>query len=293
MFIPSAFPDSNVPLGIVEMDPQDPMGLHHHPYVELVLVRRGHATHLAGDRALPLAAGEVFVVPPDLPHGYADCAGLHLINVCFDPIGLGLPVARLARLPGYQALFAIEPQLRRRTGFAGQLQLDAARLERLWAQAEALRHELRAHEPGFELQTAARLQLLLIELSRIYQAQRGEQAQDLLRLGELLARIDHHLAEPLGVERIAGWAKASAPTLQRWFRTRLGCSVAAWITRLRMERARDLLLQGRLPIAAVGERVGIPDANYFARLFRRHHGASPSAWRQGERTTTGDDSTPL
>lgn len=284
MFIPEAFPDRRFPLGIVEMDPQDEMGLHHHGYVELVLVRRGRATHLAGDRQLPLAAGEVFVIPPAFPHGYAECDDLHLINVCFEPTGLGLPLSRLQRLPGYQALFALEPRLRAERGFAGQLQLDAEQLDRLWQRAVALQGELRQREPGYQLQATALLQQLLIALSRIYQDQRGGDAGELLRLAALLARIDRHLAEPLDVERIAAWADVSSPTLQRWFRASLGCPVGAHVTRLRLERARELLLGTDLPIAAVGEQVGVTDPNYFARLFRHHHGAAPGAWRREHRS---------
>lgn len=282
-FIPQAFDDPRFPLGVVRMDPQMDMGLHHHPYVELVLIRSGSGQHLAGDHALPLAGGQVFVIPPGLAHGYADCRELRLVNLCFDPQGLGLPEGPLGRMPGYQALFALEPHLRARHGFAGHLALEATMLQGLLDRADELARELRERKPAFELAASATLQHFLITISRHYQAQRGDDVASVLRFSEVLARIDRHLAEPISVERLARWGAVSTPTLQRWFRARFSCSASAYVTRLRLERARTLLLHGDLTIASISERVGIADHNYFARLFRRHHGAAPAAWRAAHR----------
>nr|MBA3710514.1 AraC family transcriptional regulator [Planctomycetota bacterium] len=41
----------------------------------------------------------------------------------------------------------------------------------------------------------------------------------------------------------------------------------------------DLLIGGELPISEVARRVGIPDANYFSRLFTRSVGSTPRRYR--------------
>ena len=46
-----------------------------------------------------------------------------------------------------------------------------------------------------------------------------------------------------------------------------------------MEKARDLLINTRLPIRHVGEAVGCPDQNYFSRLFKNYTGFSPIEYR--------------
>lgn len=286
LFIPQVFADPRFPLGVLRMDPQFDMGLHHHPYVELVLIRSGTGQHLAGDHALPLASGQVFVIPPGLAHGYAECRDLRLVNVCFDPQGLGLPLGPLGRLPGYQALFALEPHLRARHGFAGHLTLEDTVLQGLLDRADELARELRERGPAFELAASATLQHFLITISRCYQTQRGEGVASVLRFSAVLARVDRHLREPLRVERLAHWGAVSTPTLQRWFRARFGCSASAYITRLRLDRARTMLLHSDVTIASIGEHVGLTDANYFARLFRRHHGLPPTAWRAAHRVAS-------
>lgn len=52
---------------------------------------------------------------------------------------------------------------------------------------------------------------------------------------------------------------------------------------LRLERAQRLLATTDRPIAVIAAAVGLPDANYFARCFRRRVGCTPGVWRARER----------
>lgn len=53
-----------------------------------------------------------------------------------------------------------------------------------------------------------------------------------------------------------------------------------WIDEALVLEAKSLLLQTALPVADIAALVGIPDASYFSRLFRRVEGRPPSAVRQ-------------
>lgn len=47
-----------------------------------------------------------------------------------------------------------------------------------------------------------------------------------------------------------------------------------------MDKEKQLLLQSDCSIAEIAAQVGIPDYNYFAKLFRRQEGMSPSKYRR-------------
>ncbi|MEM7801744.1 MAG: helix-turn-helix transcriptional regulator, partial [Chloroflexota bacterium] len=55
--------------------------------------------------------------------------------------------------------------------------------------------------------------------------------------------------------------------------------VMAYLMRLRIERAKQLLLEHDLMIGQVGEQVGIEDLRYFSTRFRRETGMTPSQYR--------------
>jgi AraC family transcriptional regulator len=96
-----------------------------------------------------------------------------------------------------------------------------------------------------------------------------------------LACIESGLAGPLTVSGVAEAAGVSHNHLTRLFREHAGTTVIAYIRRRRLDRARHLLRESTLPIAAIAASVGIPDLQAFNKACRRELGASPRTIRAG------------
>lgn len=60
---------------------------------------------------------------------------------------------------------------------------------------------------------------------------------------------------------------------------RFGMGIMQYITERRIERAKELLAEGK-SIADTAEECGFADYNYFCKVFRKHTGASPSAYKK-------------
>lgn len=97
-----------------------------------------------------------------------------------------------------------------------------------------------------------------------------------------LAHIESHLAEPLTAPEVARASGVSHNHLLRLFRAETGSTVVAYVRRRHMERARHLLRESTLPIAAIADAVGIGDLQAFNKACRREWGASPRGVRGGE-----------
>ena len=99
------------------------------------------------------------------------------------------------------------------------------------------------------------------------------EARDLLhdpgRVGSL-----GELAEAVGVHPV---------TLARGFRRAYGCSVGAYLRRLRVARAAQRLAETDNPLAGIALEAGFADQSHFSNLFRRETGVSPSAFRRSVR----------
>lgn len=54
----------------------------------------------------------------------------------------------------------------------------------------------------------------------------------------------------------------------------------AYLLNLRIDLAKILLTKTELPVNEISARVGYPDANYFAKLFRQETGMTPSQYRK-------------
>lgn len=84
----------------------------------------------------------------------------------------------------------------------------------------------------------------------------------------------------LSVAGIASTLGCSANYLSRRFHEERGMTLGAWITRERLEMARDLLSEQRHSISEIGWMCGFSSPSYFIRVFRQQAGFTPRAWRE-------------
>jgi signal transduction histidine kinase/DNA-binding LacI/PurR family transcriptional regulator/AraC-like DNA-binding protein len=100
-----------------------------------------------------------------------------------------------------------------------------------------------------------------------------------------VAYINAHYASPLTRWQVAQSVNASEDYLSRVFRRELGLTPWEYLTRLRIQRAKELLMSGADSVAVVGARVGFPDQAYFSRVFKKITGSTPQGFREGHRQT--------
>jgi AraC family transcriptional regulator len=176
------------------------------------------------------------------------------------------------------------------------IEADAAGVDRLGPHARVLEHRASFHDAHLSLlgcrllaelragDNAAPLAIEGLLLEVLAGASRADQfrlggttpsrwvmeARDLLhepgRVGSL-----GELAEAVGVHPV---------TLARGFRKVYGCSVGAYLRRLRIARAAQRLAETDDALAEIALEAGFADQSHFSNLFRRETGVSPSAFRR-------------
>ena len=95
-----------------------------------------------------------------------------------------------------------------------------------------------------------------------------------------LKYIRQHAWEDMSVASLARNIAVGRRLLERRFRSVLGRSVLEEISRVRVERAKELLTDTNLPITAVASQSGFPSARRLDVLFARLTGLSPTAYRR-------------
>jgi AraC-like DNA-binding protein len=92
--------------------------------------------------------------------------------------------------------------------------------------------------------------------------------------------IDSNPAEAITLQTLAAHAHVSASYLRALFRRQVGSSILRYQQDRRMQHALELLNQPHLSLSEIARRCGYNDVEYFARLFRRFHHASPGKLRR-------------
>lgn len=91
--------------------------------------------------------------------------------------------------------------------------------------------------------------------------------------------IDDHLAEPFSLADVARHIPVNPSYLSVLFKEQLNVTFSEYVTRARMQKAKELLLTTALPVWEVAERVGYRTAKYFIKQFKDYAGMSPGQYR--------------
>ena len=97
--------------------------------------------------------------------------------------------------------------------------------------------------------------------------------------------IESHLAEDFGVEEVADYMYLSRSHLSREFKAQMGISIIDYIIQRRMERAKEMVREGKLSADEIAAAVGYADSRYFQRSFKKYTGHSIREYRNLQRYT--------
>jgi len=100
-------------------------------------------------------------------------------------------------------------------------------------------------------------------------------------LDEANAIVEREYASDLALDDIARRVASSRRQLQRAYAEIGGTTFRDHLTRVRMDRAAELLASRALTVREVAHRVGYRQPAQFAKAFRRHRGVAPSDFRAG------------
>jgi AraC family transcriptional regulator len=95
--------------------------------------------------------------------------------------------------------------------------------------------------------------------------------------------LQERLAGQVTIAEIAQECQLTPSHFARAFRRSFGQAPHAYLTELRLERARELMLTTDLPLAQVALLCGFGDQSYFTRIFTRQAGTSPGLWRRSRK----------
>lgn len=96
---------------------------------------------------------------------------------------------------------------------------------------------------------------------------------------EALRYVEEHLHQGLGLRDAAQHVHLNPSYFSVLFKEQMGMTFIEYVTRLRIQKAKELLLQTKLPVGEIAERVGYQTTKYFNKVFKEYEGHSPGSYR--------------
>ncbi|MDI9243573.1 response regulator transcription factor [Fusibacillus kribbianus] len=99
-------------------------------------------------------------------------------------------------------------------------------------------------------------------------------------INRLTRYLQEHLAEEISLSVLADEFHLSAQYISQLFKSEIGVNFLAYLTNIRMEKAKQLLLSTSLSIGEVSEQSGYGDYRVFTKVFKKSEGITPSQYRR-------------
>ena len=92
--------------------------------------------------------------------------------------------------------------------------------------------------------------------------------------------LQEHLSEDVSLSVLADQFHPNSQYISQLFKSEIGVGFLTYLTNIRMEKAKKLLLSTPLSVADVAEQSGYGDYRVFTKVFKKSEGVTPSQYRR-------------
>ncbi|OME87951.1 DNA-binding response regulator [Paenibacillus sp. FSL A5-0031] len=153
-----------------------------------------------------------------------------------------------------------------------EMKVNTPMLDSLESRLQTIKRAINLNELKVELDQ--QIAQLVLEMKRM------RQSGSMKPIEQAKAWIIANLQEDLTIKRIAEQVYMNPSYFCRHFKTQTGETILDYITGLRMEKARELLIDSQLKLYDISVQVGYQDVKYFSKLFKQWSGETPSKYRE-------------
>ena len=99
-------------------------------------------------------------------------------------------------------------------------------------------------------------------------------------IGRIVTYLNENIHEDIGHDAIANMHRIHPGYLSRLFKKEMGETLSEYQLRIKIERAAELLKDGRYKVGEIAVMVGYNASSYFSIMFKKHTGCSPREYSQ-------------
>jgi len=91
---------------------------------------------------------------------------------------------------------------------------------------------------------------------------------------------EHYMELDISLENVADHLQITPSYLSRIIKKEVGVNYKEYVTRLKIEKAMEMLLEEEATVISVSEKIGYFNTSYFIKVFRNYTGMTPDRWRK-------------
>lgn len=232
-------------------------------YPQLFVAREGEGEVTCGKEKFKVSAGDTFFIPAGVPHAYHSVSKAWILDwVCFD----GTHAVPMLEQWGLNKFRCCQ-------------NCDTQRMHDL---LNSIYYLLKSDKLYGNHYASAKLYDLLIEYRMIADNRPSSlNSGSTPALAAVLRHIEENYTSQIKLADLAEKADVTEQHLCRLFKKNFGISPMEYLTKVRIQHAKEALIYSPKSIGEIAVDMGFPDASYFSVVFKKQEKITPGEYRGG------------
>ena len=235
--------------------------LQHH---ELLYAHDGNGTFKIGNKKYSIKKGSLLYITPHTPYSIEvdrnSPSGILTVHFSFAEVGFNdgkwnvmesttaLPLAPAQEL---QDTIPVEEQFQK--------------LVDCWS----------TKLPGYEFIARTMLQQLLVTITQTVSKSSRNYAAS-LKVEKIIQYMHQNLNGKITLTELAKFVQMTPFYMSRTFKAATGYTIIEYFNKLKIDKSKELLIEGNKKVKDVAQELGFVDEFYFSRMFKKAEGMNPS-----------------
>lgn len=255
---------------------------HTHGFVELVCITRGCGIHTIDGHTVRTRRGDIFLIDYGVKHNFHPLSEpFEWINCIFRPELLCDVFSTQESAASLLYYIFYHNKLSDPNAVTLNINLRSDN-EDVSSMFEDMLREYNDKKHGYEDILEHYLMIILTKIARRIFSEtenRGDMSISGDIIGDVINRLNRSEPGSVSAKQLADSYFLSQSSFSTKFKEKVGMSFLEYVTRLRINRACELLLTTELQIGEIQSCTGYQDAKAFYRAFRRCTGMTPTKYR--------------
>lgn len=271
----------NIPFHIEKLDISNTEAIHSHDCFEITYVFRGKAVHSIGDMSYPIPVGAFFVVSNMLSHAIIPEEDFECYRILFDKEIVADCFETFKKDIGFVRMFMLSSTSVTNNSHFSRLLIENEELQNKF---QIIFEKLLAEYTRGGYDGLIMIKNLLSELIILTIRSYADRIARKNNINALMAGaggyIEENLGNPIKVETLAKRLNLSTRHFNRAFKNFFGLSPLQFITYLRINKAKGMLVFTTINITEIANACGFYDCTHFCKTFKQQTGVSPKTYRK-------------
>lgn len=261
------------------------IGMHKQEFFEINIITRGKGVHYIEENEINAEVGDVFIIPPEIEHGYTGGDGFDVFHVVINNKFMQKNMADLQMMRGFISLFNVEPMMRANTGKSLHLKLSEEEFSEIFNIIDDMRNHMYYTNPTEAFHSTGVLLILISKLCSIYHKKNDRNTDSDRRTNDAvfmrsISYIHEKYSEKISIDDLAKIAHMSRSTYIRRFIKICKMTPIEYITKKRIEVAEAMLKNTSFSVVDIAFKCGFYDGSHFSKAFIAKNGISPAIYRK-------------